>query len=624
MRATRCSGTGPQKILDTLDSREAITVPDDATIMSAVSSRPPMVGREEQLPAWYPAWARELAEAYFSRTTCVFVLHGNVHDLIQAPVGDQASYSSLPEFLSTQVFGKWDLVIGHDLSRGLRLLAGNNAERLRSMVQYLTARWGEPATWPREPDKVLLLLDSLVERMLLEDPGNRKHIAVIFEYGQYLVPAGDLSSLAQGSGARLVRFLGWAQNPHIKRVNMAFCLIADRVAEVNERLVQNPYVTAIEVPLPDRDQRRRFIDCSARDGQLAKLTDFSPDQLADMSNGLSLVNLNVVLGQAVHAERRIDAQRFRLLKKTMIERQCRDLVEFVEPDRTLDLVVGYDEAKQRLQQDAEWISRGQTDAAPMGYLICGPVGTGKTFLAECYAGSIGIPCVMLKNFRSKYVGETEGNLQQVLTVLRSLGPVVVIVDEADAALGSRRAEGDSGTSARVFSMIASQMGNTRYRGKIIWMLLTSRPDLLPIDLKRQGRAEVHIPLMYPRRDADIRALLTTLARKNKIALAPDAVPPVSAERKLTGADIEGIVLNARRSGLSAGRQEVTREDLERALAEFVPSAQGLEKELQELAAVVECTQMSFLPDDWRQKLAQPGATAQLQERMAAIRQLLND
>ena len=440
------------------------------------------------------------------------------------PAGGQDSYLSLPEFLSTQAFGSWDLVLGYDVSRGLRMLAGSDAGRLRAMVQYLTARWGEPASWPRDPEKVLLMLEALIERTLLDDPANRKSIAVIFEYGQYLVPAGDLASLAQGSAARLVRFLSWAQNPHIKRVNIAFCLSADRVAEVNERLVQNPYVTAIEVPLPDRDERRAFIDAAARGGQLAKATDFSSDQLADMSNGLSLVNLNVVLAQAVHADRRLDAQRFRQLKKTMIERQCRDLVEFVEPTHTLDLVVGYDEAKQRLKQDAEWITRGQTDAAPMGYLICGPVGTGKTFLAECYAGSIGIPCVVLKNFRSKYVGETEGNLQQVLTVLRSLGPVVVIVDEADAALGSRRAEGDSGTSARVFSMIASQMGNTRYRGKIIWMLLTSRPDLLPIDLKRQGRAEVHIPLMYPRREEEIRAMFATMARKNKLTLADGAVP----------------------------------------------------------------------------------------------------
>mgnify|MGYP001406675516 FL=1 len=260
----------------------------------------------------------------------------------------------------------------------------------------------------------------------------------------------------------------------------------------------------------------------------------------------------------------------------------------------------------------------------MGYLVCGPVGTGKTFLAECYAGSIGIPCVMLKNFRSKYVGETEGNLQQVLTVLRSLGPVVVIVDEADAALGSRRAEGDSGTSARVFSMIASQMGNTRFRGKIIWMLLTSRPDLLPIDLKRQGRAEVHIPLMYPRRAEEIRAMFATMGRKNKLTLAAEAVPDVSPDRRLTGADIESIVLNARRLGLAEGRSEITRADLERALNEFVPSAQGLEKELQELAAVLECTQLGFLPDEWREKISQPGGTTRLQERMAAIKQLIGE
>src|SRR6185369_6508809 len=194
-----------------------------------------------------------------------------------------------------------------------------------------------------------------------------------------------------------------------------------------------------------------------------------------------------------------------------------------------------------------------------------PVGTGKTFLAECYAGSIGIPCVVLRNFRSKYVGETEGNLEQVLTVLRSLGPVLVIVDEADAALGNRQASGDSGTSARVFAMIASQMGDTRYRGQVVWMLLTSRPDLLPIDLKRQGRAEVHIPLFYPHTEADVREMFLAMARKNKVTLADDALPPVKAERHLSGSDIESIVLSAKRHALMADRAEVGRADLEQAI-----------------------------------------------------------
>jgi len=600
-----------------------VAPPDRTSEVVALKSA---VGSLAQLPEWYPPWAKELAELYFSGTVCVFLVHGNVHDLVRSPNngGEGDTYGNLNDFLYTQVFGRWDIVVSHDLSRGLRAQAGKNAERLRGMLQYLAGRWGEVGLWSREPDKILLLIDSLIERSLIEDASARKSIAVLFDYAQYLVPAGDLESVSRGNASRLVRFLSWAQNPHIKRVNIAFCLIADKLSEVNDRLVQSPHVAAIEVPLPSADERRRFIEWSARGGQLSGIADFSAEELTGMSNGLSLVNLDVVLSQAARGGRRLDERRFRLLKKTMIERQCQGLVEFVEPTHTLEMLVGHAEAKKRLQDDAAAITRGQLDSAPMGYLVCGPVGTGKTFLAECYAGSIGIPCVVLRNFRSKFVGETEGNLEQVLTVLRSLGPVVVIVDEADAALGNREASGDSGTSARVFSMIASQMGNTRYRGKIIWMLLTSRPDLLPIDLKRQGRAEVHIPLFYPHETSEIRTMFEVMARKNKVALPAAALPEVAPERRLSGADIESIVLSARRNVLSSGRSEVTADDLRQALEEFIPSAQGLEKELQEIAAVLECTQMGFLPPEWRDKVRKPDGRAHLQERLVAIRQLLEE
>jgi SpoVK/Ycf46/Vps4 family AAA+-type ATPase len=323
---------------------------------------------------------------------------------------------------------------------------------------------------------------------------------------------------------------------------------------------------------------------------------------------------------------RIDGtgRRLVLWAEGLIERQARGLVEFVEPNKTLDDFVGNEAIKKRLLQDAKFLTQGRYDAAPMGYLICGPVGTGKTYLAECFSGSVGVPCVKLRNFRSKYVGETEGNLEQILTVLRALGPVVVVVDEADAALGDRNNSGDSGTSNRVFSMIATQMGDTRYRGKLIWMLMTSRPDQLPIDLKRQGRAEVHLPLFAPRDDAEVRVMFEVMARKNKAGLDPTALPDGIASRGLSGADIESIVLDAKRIALADGRETLTRPDLEAALADFIPSAQGLEKEMQEVAAVLECTSVSFLPQDWREKVTATDGRSRLQERMTAIRRTLED
>ncbi len=354
------------------------------------------------------------------------------------------------------------------------------------------------------------------------------------------------------------------------------------------------------------------------------MTDFPPKQLAELTAGLNLVNLERLLARAAQSGQKLDGQALKTLKKGLIESQARGLVEFVEPPHSLDDFVGNDAVKERLVDDSAILQKGRLDAAPMGYLICGPVGTGKTYLAECFAGSVGIPCVKLRNFRSKYVGETEGNLEQILNVLRAMGPVVVVIDEADAALGNRESGGDSGTSSRVFSMIAAQMGDTRYRGKLIWMLLTSRPDLLPIDLKRQGRAEVHLPLFAPSDDDEITFMIRAMAKKNKSGLAPDAVPTGLAGRGLSGADIESIVLAAKRGALIDGRDEIKRTDLETALGDFIPSAQGLEKEKQELAAVLECTSLSFLPKEWRARVAKPDGRAKLQERMAEIRRLIEE
>ena len=575
---------------------------------------------------WLPRWAREFSDQFFAGTTCVFLLHGNVHDLTRQERDGSVSYGGVTEFLATQLFGKWDVVLQHDLSLGLKAAAGGDGDRLRRMLVTLSDRIGEPKSWPRDPDMILSLLEKLIQSILMEvDPSKRISLGIILDYAQYLIPSAELSQMAGAQGARLVRLLSWAQNPYIKRHNIAVCLLCDRLAEINERLIGSPHLATLEIAMPDASSREEFATWyDNRDNKLGNLTDFTPKQLSELTAGLNLVNIERLLAGAGQSGQKLDAQALKRLKKGLIERQARGLVEFVEPPQTLDDFVGNDAVKRRLVDDAGLLTAGRLDAAPMGYLICGPVGTGKTYLAECFAGSVGLPCVKLRNFRSKYVGETEGNLEQILNVLRAMGPVVVVIDEADAALGNREAGGDSGTSSRVFSMIASQMGDTRYRGKLLWMLLTSRPDLLPIDLKRQGRAEVHLPLFAPADDAEIGVMIKVLARKNKTSLADKAVPEGLSGHGYSGADIESIVLSAKRDALTQSREVITRDDLDRAVKDFIPSAQGLEKEKQELAAVLECTSMSFLPEVWRARVASPDGRTKLQERMAAIRRLIEE
>ena len=109
------------------------------------------------------------------------------------------------------------------------------------------------------------------------------------------------------------------------------------------------------------------------------------------------------------------------MKKQLVEQDCNGLIEFIESKRTLDDLYGQEKIKTWLRQDLALWAKGDLQAMPMGYLLCGPVGTGKTFLIECLAGEAGVPVVKLKNFRDKWIGSTEGNLEKIFRLLHALG-----------------------------------------------------------------------------------------------------------------------------------------------------------------------------------------------------------
>src|SRR5258708_25229103 len=137
-------------------------------------------------------------------------------------------------------------------------------------------------------------------------------------------------------------------------------------------------------------------------------------------------------------------------------------------------------------------------------------------------------------------------------------PCAVIIGEADAYLGNRNAQCDSGTSARVFSSIAAFMGNTDYRGKIVWFLLTCRPDLLPVDLKRQGRAEEHLALFYPESVEERLELIKTMAKKARVNFDGEITETLPKDQpKMSGADIESALVRAKLRAVNAKREKVT-------------------------------------------------------------------
>ncbi|HLT28581.1 MAG TPA: AAA family ATPase [Myxococcaceae bacterium] len=551
--------------------------------------------------AGLPPWAQTLAQRYYTKTVNTFLLHGAVRDLhpVLGQDGEQA-YGSLRTFLSDELFGGRDHVLFYDRSSGIRAAHPDTQKELhRSLSAYDTIYGTDYAkAMPRDPGRALQILENFLRTRLADG----KSAAVIIDFAESILPAGDVGSLSIEDRFALTTIIRWAHDPQLLAADCSVVLLSENLADVSPRLARNPYVAHIELPLPTEAERLDFVRVRLKGQRLQSFSDVSLAVLAKMTAGLSRLNLDRLLTEALELGVRITPELLKAKKSEIIQAECHGLLEFIEPAHTLDSVAGHTRAKQMLGEASNALKRGKLDVMPMGYLVAGPVGTGKTFLVNCFAGDIGVPCVKFLNFRSQWQGVTEANLEKIFNLLKALWPVAVMIDEADAFLGNRDASGDSGTSSRVFASIASFMGNTEYRGKIIWFLLTCRPDLLPIDLKRQGRAEEHIALFYPQDGEEVDELFRVMAKKTRIEVP--GLESISARfpeqmKSLSGADMEAILVRAKFRALAAGHEKVTEQDLADVLEDFVPPSYPLEVELQNLVAVQECTSRSLLPEQYR-------------------------
>ena len=233
---------------------------------------------------------------------------------------------------------------------------------------------------------------------------------------------------------------------------------------------------------------------------------------------------------------------------------------------------------------------------PMGVMLFGPPGTGKTAIVEALAKEAGFNFVKIKNVRSMWVGESEARMEKMITGLRALAPVVVMNDESDLAEANRDApKGDSGVAERLMRAWMELRSNPRIRGQIIVIDCTNRPDRIDAALKRSGRTDDRILLPMPSEDerADIFRVMfkrhevpTSLKDFRKFAEKTDGI---------SGADIERISLKAFSFARAAGEKEVSGAVLEEAIADFIPSASQKDIDLMTLVGVLESSSRRLMP-----------------------------
>jgi len=463
-----------------------------------------------------PAWALEAIQLYESNAASQFIVFGNVNDQLLVP-STVPRLGTLTDFLLNVLLPRFDVVLSYDIGNGIRVEKGGE----------IFSRWPQLQQDPNLPKAPRTAVEALTHYFrytanLARLNRERVQVGCVVKSANLLAPAVqggfdyDLNALAS-----LMR--DWSSESLLAGHSLATFLITENLNDLHPLVVNNPRAARIKIPLPSPDELVQAFEllgpnypCALREysGRLPVIA----QQLA----GSTLGAAETLLKTKEHARQCLAPDDLVKLKKQLVENDCNGLIEFVESQRTLDDIYGQEKVKAWLRQDIVLWKASDLAAMPKGYLLCGPVGTGKTFMVECLAGEAGVPVVKLKNFRDKWVGTTEGNLERIFRLLQALGRCYVFIDEADQAIGRRDSgNSDSGLSGRIYSMLAEEMGSSTSRGKLIWILASSRPDLIEIDLKRPGRIDVKIPLFPTTSPRESFELIRTLCKRRGLNLADD-------------------------------------------------------------------------------------------------------
>ena len=532
-----------------------------------------------------PGWARELSVAFESGAHGQFILYGNVHDRL--PLNDRLV--NLERYLEEQLLAGFAVVFRYDLGNGLTIPRG--AE--------LVKKWSgaaDLARMPREPLESIQYVGRYIRylgNLRALDHGGTEQVAVILRGADQILPA-DGAGFEHGSLTSLVR--EWASEAPFSELSFASLLIADQLNDLEPQVAFSPHAARVRVPLPDAEALKSTLEILQRREPGAFAADANLTAMAEALVGVMASSMESLVKTRAHEGTTLAPADWSAAKKRLVERGAVDLVEFIESARTLNDYQGQEALKIWLRQDIALWRGGDLKALPMGYLICGPVGTGKTFLVECLAGEAGVPVVKLKNFRDRWVGSSEGNLEKIFSLVRALGRCMVFIDEADQTLGRRDAgSNDSGLSGRLYSMIAQEMSDTRNRGRIMWILASSRPDLIEVDLKRPGRVDIKVPLLPTTTAQESGALILALGRRYGLNLTADDVKNLEAQLPvlLTPGAAEALVVKAYRQ--SRTEQLAPAAALAQCLVDYQNPVAADVLEFQMRLAVREATDLAFVP-----------------------------
>ncbi|MCY4553271.1 MAG: AAA family ATPase [Candidatus Poribacteria bacterium] len=584
-----------------------------------------------------------------SGTSRSLVLSGNIHDLFFIREENNTDYIPLVPFLSRS----WDIpgfiLIVYELNGPIRFAQESEHEKVKEAFNLWrgtpeadldinatagtsrSSRLGgaslgslDAATKPSDASftqymndaigSPTLALEVLRQFCLLSRSTNAQgekllpeKLIILIEATDMLLPEGEIRSLSLPDRHRVSIVQDWISDSNFMNGNDTVVFIAESPSLVNSRIIRLPQVVTVEIPAPGMAERQHFISWFNNTPKLVEkpLNLWgSQAQLAMLTAGLSLQALRQMLLSACYSGEKLQPEDVIEKVSEFIQAQLgEDVVEFKKPGHSLKDIIGNQKLVGFLKtQLIPRITSTGPDAIP-GMSVCGPIGSGKTFIFEGLAGELDIPVLVLKNIRSMWFGQTDVIFERLRRLLMALVKVLIFVDEADTQFGGVGQDAHS-TERRLTGKIQAMMSDPQLRGNITWLLMTARIYNLSPDLRREGRVgDIVVPVLDPSGDDREAFLRWTIAK-----VFPGALPDDSVERLLkVTADYSAASFASLRSDLEAAA--LLKKDSETpgklTLDEIIAVAEdrilpniGPIRHYQTLQALLNCTRKSLLPGDY--------------------------
>ncbi len=572
-----------------------------------------------------------------SGTSRSIVLHGNIHDIFFISDEDDEDYIPLVPFLTRS----WDIpgyiLIVYELNGPLRFLRTSDREKVKNAFDAwrgnsepfkpeTQSHFTEPSSLAeigRKSDKTddkfeqylneaigspTLALELLRQFCLISRSSNingdrllDEKLVIFIEATDMLLPEGEIRTLNLADRHRISIIQDWVSDSEFMKGTDTVVFISESKSLINSRITRLPQVIDVEIQSPDVAARRHFISWFNRTKKAEKkeLNLWgSQSQLAVLTAGLSLQALRQLLVSACYSGEKLRPENVIEKVSEFIQAELgEDVVEFKKPAHTLKDIVGNNKLVDflRTQIIPRITSVGKDSIS--GLSVCGPIGSGKTFIFEGLAGELDIPVLVLKNLRSMWFGQTDVIFERLRRLLMALVNVLIFVDEADTQFGDVGKDAHA-TERRLTGKIQAMMSDPQLRGNITWLLMTARIYNLSPDLRREGRVgDIVIPVLDPTGEDRETFLRWTLSSVYTNKISDEAFELLLSHTEgYSAASFASL-----RADLEAAKNrqgELSVDEIIDVISDRILPNIGPIRRYQTLQAFLNCTRKSLLPVDY--------------------------